>query len=273
MDVIHSPKCLEYELQGHPESPQRIRLAADYLRRQGYTFIEPVACSEEDLLRVHTREHVDRIRRGSAFELDTPSRPEMYAFACLAVGAAITAAERQAFSLMRPPGHHAGRDFNGGFSYFNNIASAVAKLGRRTLIVDFDGHHGNGTQDIFRDDPKVHYLSLHGRGFPGTGLTSGSRYSNNALFGQVGDSVFLKSLEALLAHTPQTEQLAVSAGFDAYVDDPLASLGLSQDCYHQVGRLLAGLRLPTFCVLEGGYVPEALGPSIHSFLLGLNDTA
>ena len=269
MQIIHSPKCLEYEFENHPESPERVRLAAEYLRQRRYTFAEAGECTEEDLLRVHTREHVDRIRWGSFFELDTPAAQYMYSYARLAVGAAIAAAESVSFSLMRPPGHHAGRDFNGGFSYFNNMAAAVAKLGRKTLIVDIDGHHGNGTQDIFFKDERVHYCSLHGTGFPGTGLTSGSGYFNNPFFGRVGDRSYLENLEALLASVPESELVAVSAGFDAFADDPVASLGLSRDCFRQIGQRIASLQRPTFCVLEGGYNAEELGPNIHSFLQGL----
>jgi acetoin utilization deacetylase AcuC-like enzyme len=269
MDIVHSPACLSFERPDHPDSPQRVRLAAEHLKSLGYTFVEPRMCSEEDLLRVHSKEHVQRIRDGVFFEVGTPGYKDIYDHARLAAGGAILAAERGGFSLMRPPGHHAGRNFHGGFSYFNNIAIAVARLGLKTLIIDIDGHHGNGTQDIFNHDPGVEYLSLHTVGFPGTGMTSGANYANSPFVGQVGDQVYLGHLEALLASAPQAELVAVSAGFDAFVGDPLASLGLSRDCFNTIGLMIQGLGLPTFSVLEGGYVPEELGPNIHAFLQGL----
>lgn len=269
MDIVHAPACLSFERPDNPDSPGRIRLAAEYLHSLGYTFVEPQMCSEEDLLRVHSEYHVQRIRDGAFFEVGTPGYKDIYDYARLAAGGAIMASERCGFSLMRPPGHHAGRNFHGGFSYFNNIAVAVARMGRKTLIVDFDGHHGNGTQDIFVHDPNVQYLSLHTTGFPGTGLTSGSNYANSPFFGQVGDRVYLSNMEALLAGAGEADMVAVSAGFDAFIDDPLASLGLSRECFFQIGGLIRGLQLPTFCVLEGGYVPDELGPNIHAFLQGL----
>ena len=269
MDIIHSPVCLQFERPDNPDSPLRMRLASEHLQSLGYPFFQPGPCSEKDLLRVHTAEHVQRIRDGAFFEIGTPGYKDIYAYACLAAGGAIMASERKGFSLMRPPGHHAGRNFHGGFSYFNNIAIAVARLGLQTLIIDFDAHHGNGTQDIFTNDPKVQYISLHSTGFPGTGLTSGSNYANSPFFGQVGDRIYLQNMEALLANAAAAELVAVSAGFDGYLLDPLASLGLSRECYTEIGRLIQRLDRPTFCVLEGGYAAQELGPNIHAFLQGL----
>ena len=269
MKIIYSPSCLEFEAPGHPESPSRLERAAAYLQNLGYTFVEPEPCTEEDLLLVHSPTLVEEVKNQSFVSLDTPRHAHIYEYATLAVGGALKAAAEGGFSLMRPPGHHAGRDFLGGFCYFNNIAAAVQKSARRTLIIDIDGHHGNGTQDIFKHSDRVTCVSLHKSGYPGTGLTSGRQYYNNMFHGEVGDTAYIHNLQAMLDHLPPAEQVAVSAGFDAYRKDPLASLGLSSEGFERIGRNIRGLGLPVFCVLEGGYAVDDLGENIHRFICGL----
>lgn len=274
MRIIYSERCLEFAEPGHPESPERVRRAAEYLRARGYDFLEPEPATEADLLLVHTPRLVASVRDRTFFDYDSPAYPGIYDYARLAVGGAILASQVGGLSLMRPPGHHAGRDFLGGFCYFNNLAVAVRKLGKRTLIVDIDGHHGNGTQDIFLGDPQVVYVSLHRSPlYPGTGLSSVGNCLNFPLSARCGDKVYLETLdEALhqaLSRGFKPEQLALSLGLDGYCDDPLASLGLSTQAYREIGRRLAGLKLPAFAVLEGGYLPELLGPNIAAFLEGL----
>ena len=273
MRLIHSPKCLEYEIPGHPESPQRLRLAAQYLRSKGYAFEEPSPCSEEDLQLVHTPEHIERIRSARFFEVDTPAPQNIFTYAKLAVGAAIQASQKNGFSLMRPPGHHAGKSFHGGFSYLNNIAVAVRKKDTPALILDIDGHHCNGTQDIFAGEERIRVISLHKAGFPGTGLTSGKNYANNLFKGEIGDRAYLNALQELLSTVSDVECIAVSAGFDAYSSDPLASLGLSSTCFWHIGSMIRQLELPCFCTLEGGYAEEDLGRNIHYFISGLQGVA
>lgn len=269
MNIIYTPKCLEFSASGHPESPDRLEQAARYLHGLGYTFIEPEPCTEEDLLSVHAGSLIEEVKHQSFVSLDTPRYADIFAYAKLAVGGALTAAAENGFSLMRPPGHHAGRDFLGGFCYFNNIAAAVQTSGKKTLIVDIDGHHGNGTQDIFRNSERVTCLSLHKNGYPGTGLTSGRQYYNNLFHGEIGDKRYLYNLRAMLDHVPEAEQVAVAAGFDAYYKDPLASLGLTGWGYYQIGRCIRRLGLPVFCTLEGGYAVDDLGENIHRFISGL----
>ena len=136
MKIIFSEKCLEYSWPGHIERPERIRKALELLRRQ-YEFLEPKPASQQDLLRVHSREYVDLIKNaeaGSYLDGDTPAPPNIYEYALLSAGAALLAAQEKGFSFMRPPGHHAGRNGRAmgvatlGFCYFNNIAIAVKKL-------------------------------------------------------------------------------------------------------------------------------------------------
>ena len=190
------------------------------------------------------------------------------------------AARVNGFSLMRPPGHHAGRSgrvtsaSSLGFCYFNNLAIAVLSLGKPSLILDVDSHHGNGTQEIFLGDEKVTYVSLHRSPYyPGSGLRSEANCLNFPLNRNTGDELYLKTLEKALNQTElkQVEVVAVSAGFDAYANAPLASLGLSTDCYRKIGEKIGSLNLPIFATLEGGYNAKDLGRNIHSFLQGLEE--
>lgn len=272
MKIIFDKRCLEFGEPGHPESPERVRRAAEYLR-DGYEFLQPEPAGEEDLLLVHTPRLVESVRDGTFFDFDCPRYPDIYDYALLAAGGAILASQASGFSLMRPPGHHVGKDFLGGFCYFNNIAIAVKRSGKRTLIVDIDGHHGNGTQDIFMGDPQVVYVSLHRSPlYPGTGLDSVRNCLNFPLPARCGDEIYLETLDRALQQVLEgftPERVAISAGFDGYERDPLASLGLSTTAYRKIGERIAKLGLPSFAVLEGGYVPEALGPNIAALIAGL----
>jgi acetoin utilization deacetylase AcuC-like enzyme len=281
MKIIFSPKCLEYEEPGHPESPERVRSTFEYLRDK-FTFLTPEPCSDEDILRVHTPELLQMVKANTFFDPDTPNLPGMFEFAKLSAGAAILAAKTAwqgatAFSLMRPPGHHAGKNFLGGFCYFNNLAIAVkysqAKLeAGKVAILDIDCHHGNGTQDVFLDEHDVLYVSLHRHPFyPGTGRVTEKNCINLPLRADTSEPVYLKTLQHGLAKIVefQSQLLAVSAGFDTYADDPLASLGLGVKSYGKIGGLISALRLPTFLILEGGY-SEEMPQCIGEFLEGVD---
>ncbi|TDA36194.1 MAG: histone deacetylase [Hadesarchaea archaeon] len=276
--LVFSEKCLEYGSPYHLENPRRLKKAYEILKELGYEFVEPKPASEEDLLLVHSKRYIDIIKSGKFFDPDTPAYPNIYEYARLAVGGAIKASEIQGFSLMRPPGHHAGR--NGlalgaptlGFCYFNNIAVAVKKLGLSTLIVDIDGHHGNGTQEIFMGDPKVRFLSLHRMGiYPGTGWDSGPNFVNIPL-DEVGDEGYLRCLEKGLrkVRAEECEVIGISAGFDSHAGD-LSSLGLTPEGFRRIGKKLAEYGKPIFGVLEGGYVGENLARSLHALIEGLED--
>ncbi len=273
MDIIFSERCLEYHALGHPEGPARVRLLQEHLARKGYTFVEPQPATDQELQTVHTPEHIRRVREGDFYDPDCPRYPNIDFYARLAVGGALLAQKLQGFSILRPPGHHAGPNFLGGFCYFNNIAVAVKVSGKRTLIVDIDGHHGNGTEEIFLGDPQVTYISLHRiYNYPGTGHVSRGNCLNFPLPPRCGKELYLETLETALAQAGRDfEQLAISAGFDTYVEDPLASLGLEVDAFYDVGSILGGVGLPTFVVLEGGYIPEIMGPAAEALIEGLRD--
>ena len=278
MKVVFSHRCLEYYEPGHPESPIRVRAAYQFLKERGYEFVEPTPASEADLLKVHTKEYVERIKSGRFWDPDTPAYENIYEYARLSAGGAILAARIGGFSLMRPPGHHAGRSGLAlgapslGFCYFNNIAIAIRSLDRGALIVDIDGHHGNGTQEIFLGDDRVWYVSLHRSPlYPGTGLRSEKNCLNFPLPRNAGDELYLKALKKALEMVDLggVEVVGISAGFDAHAHDPLASLGLTSRCYRKIGQMIASLGRPVFAVLEGGYNPKYIGLNIHELIQGL----
>jgi len=286
MNIVFSEKCLEYWSPGHPESPDRVYRAYKLLKGEGFQFIQPEPCSEEDLLLVHSRDFVESIKDEVFYDPDTPALPGIYDYARLAAGAAIKSMELSlggeiSFSLMRPPGHHAG--INGkalnaptlGFCYFNNIAIACKKALQRVdkiAIVDIDCHHGNGTQEIFLGDPHVIFVSLHRYSgvYPGTGEKSIQNCLNFPFNYAVGDREYIRVLNAALKEVEKFDPdlIAVSAGFDTYKHDPVCTLGLSMESYFKIGSMISELGIKTFAILEGGYARD-LPRCILNFLKGL----
>jgi acetoin utilization deacetylase AcuC-like enzyme len=280
MLIVHSPRCLEYAAAGHPESPQRVRAAAAALQRANFVWLHPEPCSETDILRVHSPAMLEAVRTNTYFDADTPSFPNIYELARLSAGGAVLAGQKAvagepALSLMRPPGHHAGRDNVMGFCYFNNIAIAVARLLeesglQRVAILDFDCHHGNGTEEIFGGDARVLFVSIHQSPcYPGTGLNHAGNCLNYPLPPKTGPARFLETLDDALGRITAfaPEVLAASAGFDAFKGDPITQMALEIETYHEIGRRIAALRVPTFAVLEGGYAPE-LASCVEAFVTG-----
>ncbi|HWR82675.1 MAG TPA: hypothetical protein VN285_05180 [Candidatus Deferrimicrobium sp.] len=278
MKIVYSPKCLKYSQSGHPESPARI--ANSYARlRETYEFVAPNEILDEEILRVHSKSLFDAVKTGRFVDADSPAYPDIHAYATLSAAAAVTACRlslggETALSLMRPPGHHAGKDFLGGFCYFNNVAIAVASALRevkRVAILDFDCHHGNGTQNIFLGRDDVLYVSLHQSPlYPGTGLRSERNCLNHPLPAGTDEAAYMETLvqaiNSVKAFSP--DLIAVSAGFDTYRGDPLAGLQLEITSYEKIGRMINELRKPTLAVLEGGYARD-LPECIDSFLRGL----
>ena len=264
--IVYSEKCLGYG-SWHVEGPTRVRRAQEVLCAKGYEFLEPHPASEEDLFGVHDAEYIWNLKKGLVDDSDTPAYENIFEFAKLSAGAACLAAKVKGFSLSRPPGHHAGR--NGaalgaatrGFCYINNIAVAVKNLDVPTLILDIDGHHGNGTQEIFGGDPKAWYVSVHRHPhYPGTGKGTEGNCVNFTLPADCGEHVYLETLNKALGEVDKKkfEVVAVSAGFDTHNGD-LASLGLTETSYRKIGNKIASLGKPTFFVLEGGYHGERNG--------------
>jgi len=274
--IVFSEKCLGYGAW-HIENPERVRKAYEILKEKSYEFVKPEPANEEDILKVHDSEYVWALRKGLVEDSDTPAYENIFEYARLAAGGAIIAAKIGGFSLMRPPGHHAGKcgaalgAYTRGFCYLNNIAIAVKNLDKPTLILDIDGHHGNGTQEIFLNDEKVMYVSLHRHPhYPGMGYNSEANCLNFPLPVNCGEDAYLKTLSDALSmvNIGKIEVIAVSAGFDAHNGD-LASLGLTEKTYRKIGEQIGALNKHTFFVLEGGYSGENIGNDIHQLLKGL----
>ncbi|MCL5948957.1 MAG: histone deacetylase [Candidatus Bathyarchaeota archaeon] len=276
--IVYSEKCLGYGTW-HVEGPQRVKVAHDVLQARGYEFVEPTPADDWELLGVHDADYLFNLKKGLVEDSDTPAYDKIFEFARLSVGGALLASKINGFSLMRPPGHHVGRNgaalgaYTRGFCYLNNIAIAVKESGKHTLILDIDGHHGNGTQEIFQGDQKVVYVSLHqSPNYPGTGNFTEGNCINFALPGDSGGKRYLETLDKALGMVdlPKFEAVAVSAGFDTHQGD-LATLGLVEQDYFEIGKRVALLKKPTFFVLEGGYVGEKVGLDIDSFLRGYEE--
>jgi acetoin utilization deacetylase AcuC-like enzyme len=287
--------------RGHPERPERLRAVLAGIERAGLdeavVRAVPRPATRAELERVHPPIYLDAVERfcaagGGRLDPDTSVVEGSWEAAVLAAGAGLDAVERldrgeadAAFCAVRPPGHHATPTRSMGFCIINNVAVAAAALadrGERVLVVDYDAHHGNGTQDAFFDDPRVVYVSFHEYPlYPGTGglreIGSGDGLGATVNFplpaGATGD-VYLRGLDQVvepLAEAFAPTWLVLSAGFDGHRADPLTGLGLSSgDFYDLTARLLAlvpaGRRL---VFLEGGYDLEALADSTAAALAAM----
>jgi acetoin utilization deacetylase AcuC-like enzyme len=247
-------------------------------RHRDWIWREPEPASETALLRAHSSAHLDRIRAAtSAFDTDTPAYPGIYDHALRGAGAALEVA-RQAlsgnasFSLMRPPGHHAMRERAMGFCYFSNIAIAALEAlengADRVAIWDFDAHHGNGTEDIVANNPRIMFASIHQfPGYPGTGTRSFANIRNFPVAPLTPRATHVaevrRALEELISFKP--DLLLVSAGFDAYAGDPITEMSLATEDFATFGNWLRETTIPAGAILEGGYSDE-LPELIDSFL-------
>jgi len=281
----------------HPESPERLRGIVMALKRHGLwkDVVSSKTGSLQNLLLVHDENYVDYIKTCGecSLTLDTRVHHETYEIASLSAQSAVDAAMwskengKPAFAFTRPPGHHAGRDYGMGFCYFNNISIAAKHLlkngDKRIAIVDEDVHHGNGTQDIFEEDPNVLYLSTHEMGiFPGTGPVDfvgegqGEGFTVNLpLPAGSGDSTFdVASLEIIKPIVTQfkPDAILVSWGVDTHYKDTLGTLALSSEGH--VRQSMELVKLAKICggritfMLEGGYDIPALSEVVAATVGG-----
>jgi acetoin utilization deacetylase AcuC-like enzyme len=283
MIIITDPRCTEYSQPGHPERPARIARTVEKFNEQNIlpvTWTAPGPVRDEHLLRAHSRTLLERLGARTDFDTDTPAYPDIRAHAERSVGGALVAlaAARRgepAFSLLRPPGHHATPDRAMGFCYLNSVAIAVLEAlaggQRKVAVFDFDVHHGNGTEDILRCRPDCAFFSIHQfPAYPGTGESSHQNIHNYPVPPGAPRSEYRQNLadalEALRRYEPTL--IAVSAGFDAYSGDPLSDAALETDDFHWLGVELRAIGAPVFSVLEGGY-SAALPDLILAYLCGL----
>lgn len=271
MLILHDPRCADYGSSQRPEQPARITGAATHLKSahpEWHWRVPEQPVGDEVLLLAHTQGHVERVGEPRDFDADTPWFPDISEHARRAVGAAIEAARHAlgertpVFSLMRPPGHHATADRAMGFCYFNQIAiaalSARRELGAsRVSVWDFDAHHGNGTESILQGAEDAFLASVHQHpGYPGTGAKDvGPRIRNWPVAPLTPAPEHMKalrsSLDAVVSFDP--DLILVSAGFDAYVGDPITRMALEREDFSTLGRWLGETGRPTAAILEGGY--------------------
>lgn len=299
--LFYSSKFLEHNPgPDHPDTPERLKLIieelgrSDLLKTDKCAFVEPKPASLEDLELVHEADYIKLVEQtcasgGGILDLgDTVVSPKSCEAAILAVGALTDAVNlvadgktRNAFALVRPPGHHAGAYYALGFCLFNNIAVAASYLLRhrnfsRVLILDIDAHHGNGTQEIFYNTSKVLYISLHenSRAFPGTGFIDeigegeGIGYTVNIpLPFRIDDAIYCRAFDEIVA--PISRQfrpqfILVSVGFDGHYADPVGMFSLSMKGYTEIFTKIVTLAAQLcddklVASLEGGYSLNFLG--------------
>ena len=282
MIIFHDPRCVDYARAGHPERPGRIRKTVPALKSNhpDWDWRTSNAATEEMLLRAHGQAHLNRIKTATDdFDVDTAAHPGIYDHAARAAGAAVDMARRAmqrqpAFSLMRPPGHHAMRDRAMGFCYFSNIAvaalDALESGAERVAIWDFDAHHGNGTEDIVANNPRIAFASIHQfPGYPGTGTRSFANIHNFPVVPLTPRAQHVsevrRALDQLVEFAP--DLLLVSAGFDAYAGDPITEMTLAPEDFAMFGQWLRDANIPSGAILEGGY-SEELPELIDAFLMG-----
>src|SRR6266481_2713393 len=270
MNIFHDPHCVDYSSPGHPERPERIIQTVPILkdRHLPWQWREPRVATIDELLRAHSREHIEHVKNPTGdFDLDTPAIPKIYDYALNSPGASIEAA---CAAL------HATRDRAMGFCYFSNVAIAALDAlehgAERVAIWDFDAHHGNGTEAIVANNPRIQFASIHQfPAYPGTGAKSFANIDNYPVAPETPRKehvdVVKRALDKLFCFKP--ELILVSAGFDAYARDPLVQMTLEQEDFASFGQWLHKIDIPTAAVLEGGYsndLPELIDAFLSAWV-------
>jgi acetoin utilization deacetylase AcuC-like enzyme len=305
---VYDKAYLEHDTgPGHPERPERLTAIVAHLEKTGLmdslTRVEAAPARTEWLVQVHDPEYIAEVEQACKegkpwlHSTDTPISTQSYQVALLAAGGVLSAVDavmegsiRNAFCAIRPPGHHALKDKAMGFCLFNNVAIATRYVQKkhalaRVLIVDWDVHHGNGTQATFYEDPSVLYFSIHQYPYyPGTGAQTdtgagpGQGYTLNApLPAGSGDEEYVRVFKEVLrpkALEFHPDFVFVSAGFDAHEADPLASMKVTAEGYGALTRIVRSIAAECcdgrlVSVLEGGYDAEALGKSVEAHIRAL----
>ena len=303
--IVRDERYLRHETgRFHPESPQRLEAIYEMLDSSDmsgkFVDIKPRYADEDEISIVHSQSYIERVastsgKKRTFLDPDTETSPESFEIAKLAVGGLLNAVDcvvkgdvNNAFALIRPPGHHAERGRAAGFCIFNNVAvgalHAIRNHGmKKILVVDWDLHHGNGTQNTFYEDPQVLYFSTHQSPFyPGSGSVNeigrggGLGYTINVpLRRGPGDAEYLRIFRKILepvAREYNPDLVMLSAGFDIYHNDPLGGMQVTPAGFRNLVRVL--LNIADACsngrfvaTLEGGYNIQGLRDSVKSILL------
>ncbi|MEJ2183224.1 MAG: histone deacetylase [Nitrospirota bacterium] len=282
---------LEHETPfGHPENKERLRAILKALRESGLwdhlVHIKPRKATEDELAMVHARSHIEKMKNGRGYaDPDTYISERSFEAALYAAGAVLEAIERckrgeirYAFCAVRPPGHHAEANRAMGFCLFNNVAVGARhaqKLGyRKVFVVDFDVHHGNGTQHAFEEDDTVYYFSTHQYPhYPGTGAADEQgkgrgkgATANYPMPPGSGEKEYFTVYRDILPAAVKgfdPDIILVSAGYDLLRQDPLAQVRISEEGIRNIVHgILVGKDVPAVFALEGGYNTEALGRAV-----------
>ncbi|MFQ5815569.1 MAG: histone deacetylase [Candidatus Hydrothermarchaeaceae archaeon] len=300
--IVYSERYLEHNQEFHPENSQRLKVVMNYLTKKDVfervPLLEPVKAGKDDVLRVHTKDYYldveeASLRGNEMLDVDTYVNPATFDVALLAAGGVLTCVDKAfegyetSFALIRPPGHHATSERAMGFCIFNNVAIgaayAIKKHGvERVAILDYDVHHGNGTQDIFYQDNRVLYISLHqSHLYPGTGSAEefgegrGAGYTiNMPLPPMVGDRSYLKVISEIafpVIKQFDPEMIFVSAGYDSHHSDPLGGMNLTTACYREISGSLWDMRKKVIFALEGGYNTSVLAKAIYASISAFFD--
>jgi acetoin utilization deacetylase AcuC-like enzyme len=281
MPLVSHPSLAElHPTEPHVESRDRLLVLLD-----AFEVVEGRAAAREQVERCHSAAYLDRLEAlevPTLLDADTVASNTSYEAALLAAGCTLTAVDRNGFALVRPPGHHALPERAMGFCLVDNVAVAAryaqAELGiERVAIVDWDVHHGNGTQDIFWEDGSVFFASLHQWPFyPGTGGPGEANETtlNVPLPAGSDDDDYLLAFDELVAPAVlafEPELVLVSAGFDAHVADPLAGMRVTAEGFRQLARRSAALAPRVAAVLEGGYDVRTLPTLVQAALEGFGE--
>ncbi len=305
--LVYHPDYLKHDSgKNHPESAERLSSLIAHLEGMDLLSklknIEPYCAPVEWVETVHDPRYVKMVEKtckngGGMLDPDTVVGKESYRIALLAVGGVMAAVDAimnkksgNAFCAVRPPGHHAEKDRAMGFCIFNNVAVGARYVEKkfglsRVLIVDWDVHHGNGTQNIFLDDPSVYYFSIHQFPYyPGTGSENevgegeGEGYTfNMPMFAGSGDLEYIEAFENIFypaAAKFSPEFIFISAGFDAHQQDPLAAINLSEEGYKRMTQVITKLASDqgdgrVVSVLEGGYSIKSLSACVEKHIRAL----
>ena len=292
MDIVYTKQATEYKGNEFPEGKYRL----DGIGKVG-TKVDPEIVTEPFISSVHAEDQINLLRQAgenNRMLAEVATDSDTFPAAQKSIALAQYAAKHNDFSAGRPPGHHANETTSKGFCFFNNIAIVTKNLineGKKVCIIDFDGHQGDGTEEIFYEDGNVLFLSIHqefaypylylgyrtDKGYDVTVDRHGKGDGDGLIYNvpvpkSAGDDILTEILEKfnpiIKSFSPDT--IGVSAGFDGYMDDSLLDLNYSKHGFYSAGKIISSLHIPTFALLEGGYHHEVVD-CIQCFAAGIND--